>query len=322
MKPFRSFIAPLIEDYLFYRRASGRSKESSYESYLRIFDNYCLKEYPDAQTLSQEMADKWCKKRDTEQNNSCRSRIGGIICFLRYAKSRGKTDIIVPQAPKSTPETYIPHAFTPVELQHFFDACDHISGNDTPDQRNRNMTIPVFFRLLYSSGIRTVEARLLRAKDVNLTNGVLSIRYSKGNDRHFVVLHDTMLQLMIQYDTAVSRLYPDRTYFFPARNDGFHTRAWVQVNFRKLWDKNNTSYATAYELRHHYAIVNINHRMGEGMVFHAKLLCLSKSMGHSVIESTKNYYSLVPHLAGVLQDKTNDSFNHLIPEVYDHETNS
>lgn len=62
------------------------------------------------------------------------------------------------------------------------------------------MTLPVFFRLLYSSGIRTTEAVLLERDDVNLENGVVSIKRGKGYDQHYVVLHDTMLPLMRIYD--------------------------------------------------------------------------------------------------------------------------
>jgi Phage integrase family. len=55
------------------------------------------------------------------------------------------------------------------------------------DVLSRRIIVPVFFRLLYSSGIRTTEARLLRADDVNLDDGVLNIRHSKGFSQHFVV---------------------------------------------------------------------------------------------------------------------------------------
>jgi len=109
-----------------------------------------------------------------------------------------------------------------------------------------------------------------------------------------------MLELMREYDAAISKTYPERTYFFPARKDKYHKRSRVQQNFRKLWDGKNSSYATAYEFRHHYATVNINRWTGEGMGFHARLLYLSKSMGHGAIESTKYYYSLVPNLAEIL----------------------
>lgn len=315
MNKFRSFIAPLIQEYIFYRKASDHWNESSYEPNLLLFDRYCLREYPNAQRLSQEMVDKWCRKRNMEENNSCRSRIYVVVSFIRYITKRGKTDIVIPAIPRKQPRAYIPHAFTNKELHNFFQACDNISGEATPEQRARIITVPVFFRLLYCSGIRTTEARLLRVEDVDLDGGILNIRYSKGHDQHFVVLHDTMLELMRKYDTIIRRSYPDRTYYFPARKDKYHSRKWVQVNFRKLWDENNSSHATAYELRHHYAIENINRWTGLGLDFHAKLLYLSKSMGHSVIESTKYYYSLVPGLADILKDKTNDSFNNIIPEI-------
>jgi len=38
-------------------------------------------------------------------------------------------------------------------------------------------------------------------------------------------------------------------------------------------------------------------------------------MGHSVIESTKYYYSLIPRLSDILEDKTNSDFEDIVPEV-------
>jgi len=319
MNKFSSFLAPSIQEYIAYQKASEHWNESSYEPNLLLFDRYCLREYPEANRLSQKIADRWCHKRDTEENNSCRSRIYVVISFIQYLKKRGKTDITAPVIPRKEPRTYIPHAFTEMELQNFFYACDSISGAVTQEQRTRRITIPVFFRLLYSSGIRTTEARMLRVEDVDLCNGALNIRYSKGHDQHLIVLHDTMLELMKKYDMAIRKMHPGRTYFFPSRRDKYHKRQWVQKNFRELWDANNTPYATAYELRHHYAIENINRWTGYGMEFHSKFLYLSKSMGHSVLESTKYYYSLVPGLSNIMAEKTMDSFNIIVPEVQQHE---
>ena len=53
------------------------------------------------------------------------------------------------------------------------------------------------------------------------------------------------------------------------------------------------------------------------MDFYAKLFYLSKSMGHRVLESTKYYYSLVPGLANIMEEKTQKSFNTIVPEVED-----
>lgn len=316
MRDFTSFLAPSIQAYVSYQEASGRWNESSYAVNLSLFDKYCKKQYPEASELSQEMVDSWCRKRKTETNNSCRSRIYAVVGLVRYLRVRGKTLVTDPIIPRKEPREYIPHAFTEAELRNFFAACDSIP--DTPsieEQLSRRITVPVFFRLLYSSGIRTTEARLLKTEDVDLEHGILNIRYSKGHDQHFIVLHDTMLELMRRFDSVIGESYPNREYFFPARtrNGGAHTKSWVAVNFKKMWTQYNSSYAVPYELRHNYAIENINSWTGEGFDFNAKLLYLSKSMGHSVIESTKYYYSLVPGLADVIESMTDET--EVIPGV-------
>ena len=42
-------------------------------------------------------------------------------------------------------------------------------------------------------------------------------------------------------------------------------------------------------------------------------------MGHTVIESTKYYYSIVPGLSDIMKEKTEEGFNWIIPEVQDDE---
>ena len=316
MNKFTSFLAPRMQAYIFYRKTSGHWNEASYEQNLLLFDRYCKKHYQDVVLLSQGMVDGWCHKRDTENNNSCRSRIYVVASFIRYLRERGITDVMEPDIPRKERGTYIPHSFTDVELQNFFHACDTLpSAPRTSDQRSRKITIPVFFRLLYSSGLRTNEARMLRFEDVDLSSGIMNIRYSKGRAQHYVVLHNSMLELLKIYDDSIRKQYAHRAYFFPARGNAFHTRAWVQTNFRELWDRYNSSHATAYELRHHYATENINRWTGEGFGFDAKLLYLSKSMGHSTLESTRYYYSLVPRIAEILEEKTGVDFESILPEV-------
>jgi len=262
------------------------------------------------------MVDIWCKQRDTERNNTCRARCSAVINFVRYLRTRKKTDIEPPVIPRKERQTYIPHAFTDAELIDFFNACDNLPSEPrTFHIRLRKITLPVFFRLLYSSGIRTTEARLLRVANVDLHHGILDIRYSKGNDQHYVALHDSMTELLRQYDDAVSSICPNREYFFPSREGKCHTKQWVINNFRELWRKTNSSRAIAYDLRHHYAVSNINNWIGSGFGFDDKLVYLGKSMGHRELESTKYYYSLVPRLADILEEQTNADFDDIVPEV-------
>jgi integrase len=314
-RKYVSCFAPLIEAFIAFRKVSENWRPITYEPNLLIFDRYCEERYPGADAPSQEMIDSWCAQRDTESNNSCRARIRPVSAIIQYAQSRGIAELTPPIGPSTERQTYIPHAFTDDELSKFYDVCDNLQTIATPVGRSRKITVPVFFRLLYSSGIRTTEARLLRTGDVDLSHGILNIKLTKGYYQHYVALHDSMAALLRQYDTAIREIYPSRAYFFPASEKKCHTADWVERNFRDCWNKVSSARAVPYELRHYYATSNINSWVDEGFGFDAKLFYLSKSMGHSVIESTKQYFSLTPGLSDILEEKTNAGFEDIVPEV-------
>ena len=315
MRRVQSFLTPLMEAFIVFQKASGRWNET-YDHNMFLFDSHCARSFPEAGTLTQEMVDGWCAQRATETNNSCRTRIYVISNFVRYLRDREMADVVGPNIPKMEPRTYVPHAFTEFELEYFFKACDSLPSTPrTLVVLTRRIVMPVFFRLLYSSGIRTNEARMLHVGDVDLVQGVLKIRHSKGHSQHFIVLHDTMLDLLRRYNTAIQALHPRREDFFPTSRGSSLTNGWVVYNFRKLWHKHNTPHATAYELRHNYAVENINQWIGESFEFFSKLVYLSKSMGHASLESTKYYFHLVPAMADILLELTGRDFDNIVPGV-------
>jgi integrase len=270
----------------------------------------------------QAMIDGWCVKRDSETSGSCYTRTLPARQFIEYLKCRGLINIKVPAAPKLNRRKYIPHPFSDEELDRFFEACDSIIPyKNRPASVLIKIQCPAFFRLLYSSGIRTTEARFLKRTDVDLSHGVLDIQKSKGYDQHYVALHETMTELLVSYDDTADRLQPDRTWFFQSLKGGCYGRDWVNDNFKKLWRtaNGNPKGIIPYDLRHHYAIENISSWEDDSFTFSEKLHYLSKSMGHRWIQSTLYYYSIVPRLADKLREKTEAGFNDIVPEVWDEE---
>lgn len=315
MSKYQSHFAADMESFAAFQTASRRWSKTVEKNLMR-FDRFCSSKYPDEPALTQRMLDEWCTQSNNEKNNSARGRAGTVLNFLRYLRSRGKTSATEPALPRYERRTYIPHAFTAAELKLFFSACDNLPS--WPRGKNvtyRKITVPVFFRLLYSSGIRTNEARQLRVEDVNLDQGILSIRCSKGDAQHFVALHDTMTDLLRKYNTEIHKIAPNRPYFFPSPYGSHYSTHWVCENFRVLWDLHNSSYASAYDLRHNYAIENINQWIGEGFNFDARLMYLSKSMGHSSLDSTRYYYSLVPAMVDIIENLSGKSFDDIVPEA-------
>lgn len=62
-------------------------------------------------------------------------------------------------------------------------------------------------------------------------------------------------------------------------------------------------------------MANINQWAGYGFGFHDRLVSLSKSMGHTTLESTRYYYSIVPGLSEIIKEQTESSSDWMMPEV-------
>lgn len=314
---YRSCFKEHLDMFSDYMRAS-RHWSSGYDYNMCSFDRYCAEQFPDDECITQEMIDSWCRKRATETNLSCHTRQCCVAAFAKYLRARGLADVHEPARPKKNRSSYVPHSFTHEELKNFFNACDSIRlgpGHKRKCDKLKKLTAPVIFRALYSTGMRTNEARLLARDDVDLDEGVISIRQTKGEQQRYAAIHPTLAPILRQYDMKVEELYPSREYFFPSPRGGHLCNTWITDVFREMWNRDNASHATAYELRHHYAIVNINRWEDMGFELYDHLLYLSKSMGHLSVESTKDYYAIVPALADTLQEKTSDADDWMLPDV-------
>lgn len=321
MREFKSFLQPTILKFIDFMTASQRWN-ITYEDNIVLFDRFIEEHYPDSNELTQEMVDTWCLKRTTEQVNSCLARTQVVVALVRYMSKRGLTKVKEPDRPKQQKCTHIPHAFTTEELTRFFYECDH-----TKVEKNNKASLAVklilcvIFRLMYCTGIRPNEARQLKRSEVDLVHGVLNITESKGHDQHYVAIHESMVDILKEYDRRMEELIPGRMYFFPKKNNnGYYSKIWLSIHFHNLWETANpNSHAISYDFRHNYATTNINSWTDCEFDIITNLFYLSKSMGHCSVEHTKYYYSMVPHFAEILEEKSGNSFDELMPEVMEYE---
>ncbi|MGL5706308.1 MAG: tyrosine-type recombinase/integrase [Tannerellaceae bacterium] len=319
---FHSAMASQFDAFVLSRKAVRRWNKV-YDDNLHFFDNYCAKYYPGQDSLNEGMLE-WCKERPTEHGNSCKYRISAVIGFVKYANREGWTTIAPPVTPSEKPCLYIPHSFTQEELIRLFEECDkHAIASwgkcNALCRRLNKFELPIYFRLLYSTGMRTNEARYLRRKDIDFTNGVIEINETKGFDQHRVALHPSMLEMLKKYDDCMARIMPNRKMFFPNKDDEAHTPHSADYHFRQIWAKICNEPARPYDLRSHYAVLNITAWKGLGYGIHDKLLYLSRTMGHRSLTSTYWYFNLSPGLADKIKECSEESFNSLLPKLEDYE---
>jgi len=313
----KTSISDMMDKYIFYLKASNHLSRFTHKTLIR-FNKHFASIGPDETILTDDIVNRWCGKRPDEQCKSRNLRTLPVRKFLRYANNHGWTNVLIPETLPNEKSTYNPHGFNEDELSAFFHSTATIKLVEWQNElrfKLRKIQIPVYFRLLYSTGMRTNEARMLRCEDVDLTNGIINIAHSKSLDQHRVALHPTMWNLLMQYNDAMERLMPRRKIFFPNHNDNFYGFAWQANIFRNIWKTISSESARAYDLRSLYAVTNINSWDYDGTEWFDKLLYLSHSMGHRKIESTCYYYQLVPLFFKQLEELTGQALHDLLPDL-------
>lgn len=313
---YASVFAPYIAGLVATKRATGYTYESA-EYYLKRFDRHCAL-HPSLSAFSRDLVLGWAKSKDGEDPAAHRVRLSVVRELGKYMQSLGVLDaFVLPTALHRRIDRYVPHFFTKEELSAFFRACDSLKPH--AGMRARHIVLPVFFRLLYCCGLRTCEARRLRVEEVDLSCGAITIIGSKQRSNRKIPIPQDLLSLLRIYDARVSEIYPGRIYFFPTTRSQSYKRKSIGPMFRGIWKdaglgQGSGNRPRAYDLRHHFALTNLNQWIASGVDVNSRLPYLSRYMGHSCIESTDYYLHLVPEFFHTFSAKLRPT-EAILPEV-------
>ena len=204
--PFRSE----MQDFVSLKRSVGY-KYNPEPGILRRFDKYLAANYPQAESLSKEAVTGWCSRTIHETAANHCSRASVIRQFSKYLNSIGIRAWILPRNYYPTGQRYVPHIYTPDELRRFFAETDRCSYCSSVPYRH--LVMPEFFRLLFSCGLRCSEARLLTVGDVDLRQGVLTIRDAKNHNNRLVPMPESMVLRLRKYAEQVHSFPEPENYF-------------------------------------------------------------------------------------------------------------
>ncbi len=189
-----------IENHVKLKQAIGYKYETEANHLLR-FSAFTADKYLNVKCLTKEIVLDWCSKKNYEsQSNQC-SRASIIRQLGIYMDSIGINAYILPKGYYPTEKKYIPYIYTEDELKRFFhetDNCHYVS--ECP---YRHLIMPIFFRMLYSCGLRSSEARLLKVDDIDLDVGVLTIEHSKKDNTRLVPISDEIISRCRDYFECV-----------------------------------------------------------------------------------------------------------------------
>ena len=315
---YLSLFAPHIIGLIEQKRAIGY-KYASEVGILRRFDAFCVKKYPSESVLSRDIVLDWATKRPEEKAATLQNRITPVKELAKYMVRLGLEAFILPKGMMRRVPRYVPYIYSNQELKKIFEQTDQCKYNSQVPYRHHVMSL--FFRLLYSCGLRLSEARLLKVMDVDLDNGVITITNAKQGKHRQVPVSKELLQRLRAYNQAVHQFSKPEDWFFPGYQGEAMTISNVDKNFRKfLWQARISHGGRGkgpriHDLRHTFAVHCLRNWVLEEKDLRAYLPVLQAYLGHSSLSDTAYYLHLTADVFPTITEKIEASFSNLIPKV-------
>ncbi|MEM9243170.1 MAG: tyrosine-type recombinase/integrase [Pseudomonadota bacterium] len=181
---FKSPIALLIERFIQEKRTCGY-KYNEVPRILECLDNFLCCTKLNQIALPEHLALQWLERKSGEQTSTHQRRVVVVRQLAQMMVRLGYPAYIVPGCfGTSRSYTFSPYIFTREEIGKLIRAADQIKPS--PHSPIRQLIIPEIIRLLYACGFRLSEVLNLRVGDVDLKEGVITIRDDKFNKDRLV----------------------------------------------------------------------------------------------------------------------------------------
>lgn len=319
---YTSPLASLIQQLVREKRATGY-KYDTLAKILKDFDQFLCQTNIQPNELPKHLVFQWLEAHPNEQASTKQRRIVVIRQLARFMIRLGYPAFLPPNGigPKRS-LVFSPHVLTRTEVYKLIHAADQLKPNSRAPWRH--LVMPELFRLLYSCGFRLSEVLNLRVGDVDLIQGVITVREAKfGKNRLVPPAQDVVERLRIyqeRIEVASLEKCTDEAFFFPSSD---RRSAWspggVYFIFRKLLHQCGIPHAgrgkgpRVHDLRHTFAVHRLIQWYEEGADLNAKLPLLVAYLGHQDFTGTQKYLHLTAELFPNLIKRMNKKFGGVIP---------
>ncbi|MGH9123025.1 MAG: tyrosine-type recombinase/integrase [Acidimicrobiales bacterium] len=295
-----------VEDYLRLRRALGYKLER-HELLLPQLINYL--EAAGATTVSSELAVAWARLPQRARPNYWAARLAVAQGFARYLQTIDPAT----EVPLSGVFPTRRHRPTPY-LWSQDDICGLLEGARALRLPLRAATHETLFGLLATTGMRIGEALGLERDDVDMGDGVITIRQAKFDRSRLVPLHPSTTAAISRYrarrDTLCPR--PRSTAFFLSAAGTRLERSGVDKTLRLITTSMGIRTATvhprAHDLRHSLAVAILAGWLRADVNVDEHMAVLSTYLGHVSPADTYWYLSASPELMALAAERLDARF--------------
>lgn len=311
---FKSKYKNYMSDYVNLMVSKGYREYSFY--YVYRFDKFLVRNDYNLDYISKELIDKWATQLNTEKKNTRNDRVNKVNGFCKYLNSIGVNAYI--SHSRLSSETITPYILSMNEIITLFNVIDKESTNKD-FVKHYPIMLPVFYRLLYTCGLRNNEACCLKVVDVDFEKLVLRILDSKNDKDRLVYMSKDMGYLLKQYLNKMNK-YIDSEWMFPSARKEIHINKTTIDRYFNFFVKkanigNEQFHPVPHSLRHTYVVHRVDSWIQEGKDANKLLIYLSKQLGHNSLSETYYYYHMLESSFEPIKDKTREIY----PEVTTYE---
>lgn len=287
-----------MQEYLDIRRKLGFKLEQP-GRLLHQFVSFAEQE--GASFITAALALRWATQPKTSSRIWHAIRLGVVRRFADYRSAMDPRTEIPPQ--QLLPAHYHrkpPYIYNNHEIMVLIKAAQRL-----PSKLGlRASTYSTLIGLLAATGMRMSESIALDRNDVNLTEGILTIRQTKFSKSRLVPIHFSTQEVLQHYailrDQTCSLL---KTPSFFVSEDGIRLTHWsVRWNFVRLSRQiglrsaDDSHGPRLHDLRHSFAVQTLLDWYRSGMDVERHMPKLATYLGHKHVNDTYWYISAVPEL--------------------------
>ena len=289
-----------MQDYLAMRRSLGFKLRGA---------GICLAKFAgfledrSATRITTPLALEWAQQNPLADPATWAQRLSYIRGFARHhVANDAQTEIPPPGLLPFCPRRARPYLYSEEEIERLLSCALDLP----PIDGLRPWTYHCLLGLLSVAGLRIGEAIRLCLEDVNLQEGLLTIRGTKFGKSRLVPIHRSTQEVLAQYRTRRERFLAGRTastFFITSRGNHLDIGD-VHRTFYKLSRRIGLRGATAshgprlHDFRHRFAVQTLLRWYRSGEDVERRLPVLSTYLGHVHVADTYWYLSACPELMG------------------------
>jgi integrase/recombinase XerD len=295
-----SSLRQAIEEYLVLRRQLGFKLDRQQFS-LREFASFM--ENCGASFITTERALQWALRPQRASPSYLAQRLIAVRCFARHhCATDPRTQIPPSDLLPYRPHRARPHLYSEQDVERLLIAAKSLR----PAGGLRGSTYVALLGLLAVTGLRISEALSLTPQDVDLLQGLLTIRKTKFGKTRIVPLHPSARRALRRYARQRRAFIgaESTARFFVSSQGGPLSVGAAMKTFRFLRRRvglhatKHCDEPTLHHFRHRFATQTLLRWYCAGHDVERQLPVLSTFLGHVSISSTYWYLSCHPELMG------------------------